>query len=157
MKVFIVFLGLFIVSACAIVYQGDLGAYNHEQLLIKEAAEECAAGAALLLDQEQFSKGSIVFNYEGGKSYTEDYLAYIKRNSKALSKGVVHYQIEFEDENKGFSPSNLEKIPAVTVKIQIATEDLFRVPFIKVTSLERSARYELPERKYKESFEKGDS
>lgn len=152
MKVFIVFLGLFIVSASAIVYQGDLGVYNHEQLLLKEAAEECAAGASLLLDQEQFSKGSIVFDDEEGENYTENYLAYIKRNSKALSNGVVHFEMGFEDEKRGYSPSNVEKIPAITVKIKVATADLFRVPFIKVTSLERSARYELPEGKYKKIF-----
>lgn len=149
MKVFIVFIGIFMVSVSAIVYQGDLGIYGHEQLLIKEAAEECAAGSSLFLDNEEFSKGNIVFDYAKGINYTENYLAYITRNSKALSNGVVQYKMEFEDEKRGYSPSNAEKIPAITVKISVVTEDLFRVPFIKVTSLERSARYELPEKKYK--------
>lgn len=145
MKVFIVFLGLFMVSVYAIVFQGDLGAYGNEELLLKEAAEECAAGASLLLNEKEFSKGKIVFDYEEGEKYTKNYLAYIKRNSKALSNGVVHYQMEFEDEKKGYLSSNKDKIPAVTVEISVATEDLFRVPFIEVTSLERRARYELPE------------
>ncbi len=147
MKVFIVFIGIFMVSVSAIVYQGDLGTYGHEQLLIKEAAEECAAGSSLFLDDEEFSKGNIVFDYEKGINYTENYLAYITRNSKALSNGVVQYKMEFEDEKRGYSLSNAEKIPAITVKISVVADDLFRVPFIEVTSLERSARYELPEEK----------
>lgn len=157
MKVFIVFLGILMVSVSAMVYQGDLGAYGHEQLLLKEAAEECAAGAALFLDEDAYSKGLVVFDYEQGETYIKNYLAYIKRNSKALSKGIIRYKTEFEDENKGYSPSNREKIPAVTVEIKVSTEDLFRGPFVEVTSLERRARYELPEEKQKNFFYAGDS
>lgn len=145
MKTYIVFLGLFIIGVFAVSFQGDLGRYNHEQLVLKEAAEECAAGAALLIDDEEFADGQIVFDYEKGKAYVDDYLEYIKRNSKALTEGNVSYQIQFEDYNKGFSDDNSGQIPAITVTINVLTEDLFKVPFIEVTSLERSARYELPE------------
>ena len=145
MKAYIVFLGFFIVGIFAVSFQGDLGRYQHEQLLLKEAAEECAAGAALLVDEEAYADGKIVFDYEKGKEYVSDYLEYIKRNSKALTEGKVSYQIEFEDYNKGYSENNSSQIPAVTVIIDVMTEDLFKVPFIEVTSLERSARYELPE------------
>lgn len=145
MKAYIVFLGLFIVGIFAVSFQGDLGRYQHEQLLLKEAAEECAAGAALLVDEESYADGKIVFDYEKGKEYVSDYLEYIKRNSKALTEGKVSYQIEFEDYNKGYSENNSSQIPAVTVIIDVMTEDLFKDPFIEVTSLERSARYELPE------------
>lgn len=152
MKVFIIFLGLFMISTSAIVYQGDLGRYSYEQLLIKEAAEECAAGAALFLEDEEYSAGNIVFNYEEGEKYIEEYLAYIKRNSKALSNGIIGYKMTFEDEKKGYSVSNVSRIPAITVEIKVSTDDLFRVPFIEVTSLERSARYELPEEVKKKHF-----
>ncbi len=145
MKVFIVSLGLFIIGVFAVVFQGDLGIYGHEQLLIKEAAEECAAGASLFLDEQEFSKGRIVFDYDLGEKYTEEYLEYIKRNSKALSYGIVNFEMKFEDEKKGYADSNIHKNPAITVEIIVDTEDLFRLPFIEVTSLERSARYELPD------------
>ncbi|QIB69931.1 hypothetical protein Ami103574_11630 [Aminipila butyrica] len=145
MKVFIAFLGIFLVSISAVVYQGDLGAYGQEQLLLKEAAEECAAGAALFLEEDAYAKGSIVFNQQQGQTYIKDYLAYIKRNSKALSRGTVSYEAVFEDEDCGYASENFSRIPAVTVDIRVATEDLFRLPFVKVTSLERRARYELPE------------
>ena len=145
MKTYIVFLGLFIIGVFAVSYQGDLGKYNHEQLILKEAAEECAAGAALLIDEEAYADGKIVFDYEQGEKYVKDYLEYIKRNSKALTEGKVSYQILFEDYNKGYLENNSSQIPAITVSIKVMTEDLFEVPFIEVMSLERSARYELPE------------
>lgn len=145
MKTYIVFLGLFVVGVFCVCVQGDMGAYAQEQLLLKEAAEECAAGAALLLDEEEYSKGRIVFDYEAGKKYAKDYLEYIKRNSKALTSGQVEIDMKFEDHEQGFSSTNMSRIPAVTVKLFVTTEDMFSVPFIEVTSLERSARYELPE------------
>jgi len=158
MKVFIVFLGIFIISVSAVVFQGDLGAYGHELLLLKEAAEEGAAGAALCLNEEEYAKGNLVFDYKEGEKYIEDYLAYIKRNSKALSEGENYYNIIFQDDKLGYSLENVEKIPSVTVEVKVLTEDLFRVPFINVTSLERRAQYELPEKeKAKNYFEKSGS
>lgn len=146
MKVFITFLGLFMLGIWGIVFQGDLGLYGHEQLLMKEAAEECAAGAATFLDEKQLSEGIVVFDYDQGRAYADKYLAYIKKNSKVLSKGSVSYTMEFEDEKQGYSKSNREKIPTVNVELHVKTEDLFRLPFIKLTDLKRGARYELPER-----------
>ncbi|MBN7772063.1 hypothetical protein [Clostridium aminobutyricum] len=145
MKVFIVFVSLLIVYVSALVYQGDLGRYVHEQVLLKEAAEECAAGAALLMDKEEYANGKMVFDYEAGQKYAQEYLEYIKRNSRVLSAGEVDYKIEFEDDKIGYFSSNTDKIPAVTVEIKVLTEDLFKLPFLNVTSLERRARYELPE------------
>ena len=116
-------------------------------MLLKEAAEECAAGASLFLQEEAYSRGTVVFDYEQADGYIKSYLAYIKRNSKALSQGRAFYTAVFEDDEMGYSPDNTDKIPAVTVQIHVDTADLFRVPFIEVTSLERRARYELPEGK----------
>ena len=145
MKVFIIFVSLLLVNVSALVYQGDLGRYVQEQLLLKEAAEECAAGAALLINQEEYADGKLVFDYEAGQKYALEYLVYIKRNSRVLSAGKIECKVEFEDDHSGYASSNFDKNPAVTVNISVLTEDLFRLPFLYVTSLERSARYELPE------------
>lgn len=145
MKIYIVFLGIFLVSVMGLSYQGDLGAYIHEEMVLKEAAEECAAGASLFLEEEAFAEGLIVFKYEEGRSYAAKYLEYIKRNSKALKNGTVDWSMSFEDDMQGYEKTNGKRIPAVSVKIRVTTsEDMFRVPFINVNSLERSARYELP-------------
>ncbi|MFV0516298.1 MAG: hypothetical protein ACK5MV_02770 [Aminipila sp.] len=146
MKVFLTFLSLFVLGIWCIVFQGDLGSYNHDSLLLKEAAQECAAGAATFIDEREFAQGRIVFDYNSGKLYVEDYLAYIIKNSKTLSEGKVTYSISFEDEMQGFHVANEEKIPAVFVKISVGNYTFFRLPFFKVSNLERSARYELPER-----------
>lgn len=149
MKVFIVFLSLLIVNVSALVFQGDLGCYMHEQLLLKEAAEECAAGAALLIDEEEYSYGRIIFDYQAGEKYAQEYLEYIKRNSKVISKGKISCKLTFEDDGKGYSDSNIENIPSISSEIVVKSEDIFRLPFIEVTRLERSTRYELPYSRYK--------
>ena len=84
MKTYIVFLGLFIIGIFGMQYQADLGAFLNEELILKEAAEECAAGGALFLEEEEFARGRIIFDYAKSNKYAEEYLEYIKRNSKAL-------------------------------------------------------------------------
>jgi hypothetical protein len=36
------------------------------------------------------------------------------------------------------------KHPSVVVRLRVATEDVFRLPFLTVKALEREAMYELP-------------
>lgn len=122
----------------------------HEQLVLKEAAEECAAGASLFLEKGEYAEGRIVFDYSSGREYAQEYLAYIKKNSKTLAKGNISWDMKFEDEKQGYSKTNVNKIPTVIMSIRVVTEDLFKVPFIEVTSLERSARYELLETEEKD-------
>lgn len=151
MKTYIVFLGLFVIGVFGVSYQGDLGAFVHEELVLKEAAEECAAGASLFLDEDEYAEGKVVFDYDEGRKYAEEYLEYIKRNSKALTDGTWRLTMDFEDDRQGYGEWNTDKIPAVLVKIQVRTaEDMFKVPFIQVRSLERSTRYELPAEEHRE-------
>jgi len=50
MKVFIVFLGIFLINISFLSYQGDMGRYVRCQAFLKAVAEECAAGSALYYD-----------------------------------------------------------------------------------------------------------
>ncbi|MEL7657016.1 MAG: hypothetical protein AAGU75_14045 [Bacillota bacterium] len=136
MKVFIVFCGLLIVNLSFLSYQGDMGRYVKCQNYLKAVAEESAAGAALYYDEPAYSEGEFRFRYEEGQKY----IGYIIEESKTrmpLPKGTkITYEVEFQDK---------EMIPSVTVSITAVTEDLFHLPFLEVTKVKRTAKYELPQ------------
>ncbi len=148
-KVFIVFMSVFIFSVYAISFQGDLNSYCREELVFKEITEEAAAGASLLIEEEEFSIGNIVFDYEKGKEYAAEYINHSKINSRILQKGKETFSIEFQDDKMGYDRDNTEKIPAVRVTLKCETKDMFRIPFVKVCHMERTSEYELPETVYR--------
>jgi len=51
--------------------------------------------------------------------------------------------LTFEDDSIGYSDENSDCIPAVNAAVKFETEDIFRLPMITLTKIERSARYEL--------------
>ena len=147
MKVFIVFLALFTVGLSFTSYQGDMSAYVHMQTVLKEACEECAGGAALLLDMEEYGNGRLVFDQEQGRKYAEKYTEHILKDAlKGNVKSAV-CTLKFKDDKvNDFAASDPEysyPYPAVTAVIELETEDLFGLPFLSVTEVERQACYEL--------------
>jgi len=157
MKVFIVFLALFIINVSFLSYQGDLGRYVRCQTFLKAVAEECAAGAALYYDEAAYSDGQLRFYYEEGRSYIEYLIEESKREMPLPQKSIITYEVIFWDDALGYesgpgagsvtSGGSIEREdnPSVTVKITAVTEDLFHLPFLKVTEIKRAARYELPQ------------
>lgn len=150
MKVFIVFLGLLIINVSFLVYQGDVEHYAKGQIILKALAEECAAGAALYFEQEEFSNGRLVFNYNEGVKYLEHILESTVSRSLFLQSGRLTYEVEFQDDRTGYKDAHGNVIssgigiPSVTVTVLHDTEDIFRLPFIEVCQITRMARYELP-------------
>ncbi len=143
MKVFIVFLGLFIINVSFLSYQGDLGRYVRCQTFLKAVAEECAAGAALYYDEAAYSDGQFRFYYEEGRKYIE-YLIEESKKEMPLPRGsIITYDVIFHDDVLGYETG--EDIPSVTVEITAATGDLFHLPFLQVTEIKRAAMYELPQ------------
>ncbi|MDD2216394.1 MAG: hypothetical protein PHR60_06810 [Eubacteriales bacterium] len=134
MKVLIVFIGLLIVNVTFVIYQGDLGRYIHLQTFLKAAAEECAAGAALYYDEEAYGHGTMIINRGEAIRYT-DYIVEKATRILDLEEGEnLSYEMEID---------NLEKSPTVAVTLQLTTRDLFRLPFLKVEQVARSAKYQL--------------
>ncbi|MBK5263178.1 MAG: hypothetical protein JJE17_11530 [Peptostreptococcaceae bacterium] len=115
--------------------------FVRKQAFLKFTAEECAAGAATLIVDEEYAEGRIVFNYEAGQSYADEYIKYVKEKTKL--KGTLSCSLAFEDDNIGYNIKNVESIPAVNAVVRFETEDIFRLPMITLTEIERSARYEL--------------
>lgn len=159
MKVFIIFFGLLIINISFLVYQGDMGRYVRCQIFLKAVAEECAAGAALYFDETAYADGRLMFTYEEGKKYIEYIVEKSKGKMPLPKESIISYEVEFQDDFLGYesdsSPENSEgsgigkdegeRNPSVTVELTVATEDLFRLPFLTVTEIIRAARYELPQ------------
>lgn len=140
MKIFIVFLGLLVINVSYLSFQGDMEKFVREQAFLKFTAEECAAGAAMLLEEREYGQGKVVFNYEEGQRYADNYLNYVKEKSKL--RGALLCELSFEDDLTGYNGS-LNSIPAVTAVVKLETEDIFELPVITMTKIQRSARYEL--------------
>lgn len=141
MKVFIVFIGLLVINVSYLSYQGDMENFVRKQAFLKFTAEECSAGAATLIVDEEYAEGRLVFNYEEGQKYADAYISYLKEKTKL--KGTLSCSLTFEDDNIGYNIHNTECIPAVNAVVRFETKDIFRLPIITLTEIERSARYEL--------------
>lgn len=126
-----------------VVFQGDTNKYIESQTTLKAMAEECAVGAALYYNKEEYSRGRMVFNYEEGEKYIEyildNFHKYADSNQEQLT-----YDLEYEDDLQGYSNEN--EVPSVRVILKIKTKDLYRLPFIKIEEITRSSKYELPYR-----------
>jgi hypothetical protein len=137
MKVFIVFLGIFLINVSFLSYQGDMGRYVRCQAFLKAVAEECAAGAALYYDEAAYSEGQLRFYSDEGRKYIEYIIEESKKEMPLPVCSGITYEAVFQDEGVD--------IPSVTVELTAETEDLFRLPFLEVTEIKRAAKYELPQ------------
>jgi hypothetical protein len=138
MKVFIVFIGLLILNVTFITYQGDLNRYVQLQNYLKAVAEECASGASLYYDEEAYSEGLMVINRVEAIKYVEDRVGRAFDSLNLEEKESLSYDIEIIDDSSG---ENLS--PYVIVTLRLNTNDLFRLSFLKVNRVVRSAKYEL--------------
>ncbi len=156
MKVFIVFLGLFIINVSFLSYQGDMGRYVRCQTFLKAAAEECAAGAALYYDEEAYAGGEFRFSYEEGRKFIEYILEESLEAAPLPENGNVTFEVRFQDDYLGYdidaessdpewAEESGENIPSVTVTLTAVTGDLFHLPFLEMKEIVRAAKYELPQ------------
>jgi len=142
MKVFIVFLGLLVLNVSYLSYQGDMEKFVREQAFLKFTAEECAAGAALMLNEDEYGQGEVVFDYVEARLYAENHLRYVAENSKL--EGVLNCELIFQDDQTGYD-NGQDSVPSVTATVTLETKDIFRMPLISVTEISRSSRYEWKE------------
>ncbi|MDR1136314.1 MAG: hypothetical protein LBL49_09095 [Clostridiales Family XIII bacterium] len=149
MKVLIVFLGLLTLFSSTVFYQSDMGRYTRGLVFMKTLAEECAAGAALYFDEEAYADGRLVFNKGEGTEYIEYILADTKLPYELKTGEKPSYEVLFYDDDSGYGQMiygfGAVHSPSVLVKLSVHIDDVFRLPFLSVTSIERQAMYELPE------------
>lgn len=147
MKVFIVFIGLFLIFVSFLVYHADIGRYAQAQTYVKAMAEECAAGAALYVNEEEYSDASLVFDSDEGQKYAAYIIEESKKKMPFPKDSIITYDINFQDDLLGYHEEDgtSGEIPSVTVRIDVETIDMFRLPFLYVDKVSRMAKYELPD------------
>ncbi len=167
MKIVIVFMAILLLNISFLTYQGDMGRYLRAQNTVKAISEECGAGAALFFQASKFAEGYLISETEEAQKY----IAYILSNSQPFielaNKGDVYCQVTYFDDSllsKTYMNGSVTRIipftfphnysddqghdiivkePSVIVSITLKTKDLFRLPFLSVTEISRSAMYEL--------------
>ncbi len=139
MKVFIVFLCVLIVSVGFFVYEGDLSGYLRLEDYLKNLAEEASIAAAMYYDPSKFGQGLYILSETEGLKAV-DYL--VSEANLALSdvrEGILTYELELFDAEKGFDGTDTH--PSAKVTVTYTCADLFRLPFLRVTSVTRQGKY----------------
>jgi hypothetical protein len=140
---------MLLICAAFVFYQSDMGRYMRAQTNLKALAEECAAGAALYFDEAAYAEGRMIFN----ESEARAYIAHMLSTSgvplpDVRAAGPVAATVSFYDDRGSYGVGLGNGVvidrPSVVVRLTVATEDVFRLPFMTVTTLEREAMYELP-------------
>jgi hypothetical protein len=146
MKPLLVFMGMLLICSAFVFYQSDMGRYIRAQTEMKALAEECAAGAALYYEEAAYAGGEMVFNREEGRRHIEHLLGSAAAGADFEAAGPVSYTVAFYDDHSDPAdrPAGFTAHPSVVVRLSVATKDIFRLPFLSVTRLERAAMYELP-------------
>jgi hypothetical protein len=149
MKVFIVFFAMLIINISFLSYNSDMDRYVKLQTHLKALAEESAAGASLFYDQEAYSKGSLYFDRESATEYVNFLVENAECHYPIFSEGYITSEEIFFDDMNGYAASqgyNVQKeSPAVVVTLTYCGQDVFRLPFICVQNVSRTATYQWDE------------
>ncbi len=139
MKVYIIFLALLIVNVGFMTFNQDMDRYLMLQNIIKDTSEECAAQAALLLSEEDYFKGRIIFLKDNHDS--EKVLENVCR--KIGIKDGYALTLNYEDDSTCYAINNSEKNPRVTATVIVNAKSLFRTKIFDETIITRTSCYEI--------------
>lgn len=140
------FLGLLVVSLSLLCFTSDMDRYAKLQLHMKALAEDCAAASVLFTDPEAYSRGLIVFSREDALRCAEFMAASAQNSSSSWLRGTLSVDISLFDDEKGYEGLAVlgieEERPCGAAVVTWEGEDIFRLPFFRVTSAFRTAVYE---------------
>lgn len=139
MKIYIVFIGLLIVHVSFMEFNQEMGRYLMLQNLFKDTSEECAAQAALLLDEEEFFQGRIIFLKDNEDSET----ALESACQKIGLKEGYTLTLQYEDATTSYAANNPHHNPRVIATIRVDVSPLFRTPPFKNVNITRRSCYEI--------------
>ena len=147
MKVFIVFMAMMLVLTSFLAFSADMDRYVKLQGHLKALAEECAAGAALFTDEDRYSAGEMVIDYDDAAAYVGFMSDMSVRGGPPFWGGEISSSIRIFDDEKGYSGLETFGIkkhkPTVVVTLEYTAEkDIFRLPFLSEHSLTRTATYQ---------------
>ena len=145
MKTFIVFMAFVLIFVSFMCYFSDMSDYIRLQGRLKVLAEDCAAGAALLTDDDLYSRGYLVIDQTAAQELVQTMLEETCRSSVFFSGCTLTAELVIYDDEKGWfgcSRYGIEPgIPCAAATVTCSGRDLFRLPFITRTSCSRTATY----------------
>ena len=146
MKTFVVFLALMLLNVSFLSFHTDMDRYQKLQVYLKAAAEEAAAGGALCRDEEAFGSGLLAVREDDARRYAAFIIEGAEKELQESIGGSAEWKVEIFDDEKGYGGCEkyglTQGLPAVLVSVNIKCRDLFRLPFLSVTSVKRSAVYQ---------------
>ena len=149
MKTFIVFLALLLVFTSFLCYTSDMDRYVKLQNHLKALAEDCACGCTLFADENEYSEGRLVIDENSACRYTDFLIREAVRNMPPLADGKVSADITIYDDAKGYEGAAAQGfrsgLPGAVVTLVYTGPDMFRLPFLKVTKVTRTAVYQWEE------------
>jgi hypothetical protein len=139
MKVFIVFLCVLILSVGFFVYESDLSNYLRLESYLKALSEEAAVAAAMYYDEQRFGQGFYILSETEGLKAVGYLVTEANRALSEVREGILTYRLELFDAEKGFDGTDAH--PSAKVTVTYTSSDLFRLPFLRVTSVTRQGKY----------------
>lgn len=146
MKTFIVFLALILVFTSFLCYTTDLGSYVKLQSHLKALAEDCALGSSLFADEHEYAEGRLVIDEASAMRYTDFLTREAVNTMPPLGKGRITADLTIFDDAKGYEGAAAygftSGLPGAVVTLTYSGPDLFRLPFLTVTEVKRTAVYQ---------------
>ena len=139
MKMYMVFLALLIVNVGFMGFNQDMGRYLMLQNIFKDTSEECAAQAALLLNEEDYFQGRIVFlkdDHDSKKALESVCQKIGIRDGYTLT-------LNYEDDSTSYAVSNSENNPRITATVMVNASSLFQTKLFDETIITRTSCYEI--------------
>jgi len=145
MKVFIMFLAFMIVFSASLVYRNDMELYMRMQDSLKRLAEDCAAGGSLATDRDLYASGRLCIDREDAERISSVLIE--KAMEKTMfSGGTISQTVKIFDDVKGYDGIEGYGLsagrPAVAVSLTYSGPDIFRLSFLKIQTVTRTAVYQ---------------
>ena len=149
MKVFVVFLAFMMVFVSFMCYSSDMARYADMQRMLKLAAEDCAAAGALASDPEAYGRGKLAIDEDEAIG-----MGFEVMDAAALMplfrRGTLSMDMKIYDGEKGYEGCEAyglaQGMPSVVCTLEYTGADIFRLPFLQLRSLSRTAAYSWDDR-----------
>lgn len=146
MKAFIIFLALMILFTSFLSYTSDLERYVKLQNHLKALAEDCACGSSLFADENEYAEGRLVIDEKSALNYTDFLTREAVLNMPPLAEGSINAEVKIYDDAKGYDGAAVygfkSGLPGTVVTLTYTGPDMFRLPFLTLTEVTRTAVYQ---------------
>lgn len=144
MKVFAVFLALMTVFVSFMCYSADMMFFTDLQRALKLAAEDCAAAGALAADPAAYGRGMLVIDEAAAEELAFGIMD-LAASAPLFRRGTLSMEMTVFDDEKGYDGCRIYGLsggmPGVVCTLEYTGGDIFRLPFMELRSVSRTAAY----------------